>query len=136
MDGVAKGFTASSFTPASLTPPLVLTCLSLTAECFSAFESASWFAVNVLGSDQENIAEQFAFRGADKFGSGRFVDGPHALPLLEDALTVYICKKHSEHAGGDHLVIIGEVSQLYRVCDGMGLVHFKRKFWSVGSAAA
>jgi len=135
-EGEAKGFTASSFTSVSAEPPLVLTCLNLTAECYPAFSVAENFAIGILRPHHQDIAQLFAKRGADKFVPGAFVDGPHGLPMVRDSLATLICKKAADYPGGDHVIIMGEVKSIELGHAGEGMVHYQRRFWGVGEAAA
>jgi flavin reductase ActVB len=124
-DGSAKGFTASSFTSVSANPPLVLACLNLTAECYPVFATAEKFAISILRPHHQELAELFARRGADKFIEGQFVDSHHDLPVV----------KADHFPGGDHVIIVGEVTQSLLGDPGDGMVHYQRKFWGVGDAA-
>lgn len=135
-DGTAKGFTASSFTSVSANPPLVLACLNLTAECYPVFATADKFAISILRPHHQELAERFARRGAEKFVEGHFVDSHHNLPVVKDALATLICKKSDHFPGGDHVIIVGEVTQSLLGDPGHGMVHYQRKFWGVGDSAA
>ena len=110
-DGAAKGFTASSFTSVSANPPLVLACLNLTAECYPMFKTAEKFAISILRPHHQELAELFARRGAEKFVDGHFVDSHHGLPVVKDALATLICRRQDHFPGGDHVIIVGEVTQ-------------------------
>lgn len=135
-EGDAKGFTASSFTSVSADPPLVLTCLNLSAECYPAFAIAQTFAISILRPHHQELAELFARRGADKFSQTNFVDGPHGLPVIKDALATLICKKAYDYPGGDHVIIVGEVYDILLGHHGEGMVHYQRRFWGVGETVA
>jgi flavin reductase ActVB len=135
-EGEAKGFTASSFTSVSADPPLVLTCLNLSAECYPAFKVAQNFAISILRPHHQDIAQLFAKRGADKFVPGQFVDGPYGLPMVSDSLATLICAKAADYPGGDHIIIMGEVKSIELGSAGEGMVHYQRRFWGVGEAAA
>jgi flavin reductase ActVB len=135
-EGEAKGFTASSFTSVSAEPPLVLTCLNLSAECYPAFTVAETFAISILRPHHQELAELFARRGADKFAESSFIDGPHGLPIVADALATLICKKAYDYPGGDHVIIVGEVLESLLGEHGKGMVHYQRRFWGVGEPVA
>jgi flavin reductase ActVB len=135
-DGTAKGFTASSFTSVSASPPLVLACLNLTAECYPVFAVADKFAISILRPHHQELAERFARRGAEKFIQGHFVDSHHGLPVVKDALATLICKKADHFPGGDHVIIVGEVTESLLGDPGDGMVHYQRRFWGVGDTAA
>src|SRR3954465_2141435 len=60
------GVTVNSFASVSLDPPLVLWSLSRTSTSYDAFRQSSHFVVNVLASDQTEVAARFAKSGEDK----------------------------------------------------------------------
>src|SRR6202163_2833119 len=59
-DGNPYGLTCNSFASVSLNPPLVLWSLVLYSSSLNAFQTASHFAVNVLGANQQALANRFA----------------------------------------------------------------------------
>jgi len=66
LDGHLVGLTASSFNSVSLQPPLVLWSLSQAASSMEAFRKGSHYAINILGADQQALAQRFATRGVDR----------------------------------------------------------------------
>ncbi|MEW6645228.1 MAG: flavin reductase family protein [Pseudomonadota bacterium] len=126
--GQPHGFTASSFTPLSLEPPMVLICLNVSAQCFSAFSQSDCFAVSVLRPEHREQALRFATRGADKFGSGRFRTGALGLPQLADSLATFACRVAGRYPGGDHVILTGHVEQASYEDTGSAMVHFVRSF--------
>jgi flavin reductase (DIM6/NTAB) family NADH-FMN oxidoreductase RutF/ADP-ribose pyrophosphatase YjhB (NUDIX family) len=104
------GFTASSFSSVSLEPPLVLICLAKSAECHPVFNSASWFAINILSAADEATAVVFAQRGADKFAATSFGTDEHGSPVLMSAAAALTCEKFDIYDCGDHSVIVGRVA--------------------------
>jgi flavin reductase ActVB len=124
------GFTANSFTAVSLNPPLVLVCLGRNANCMSAFDSATWLAIHILGRDQEAVAASFASRGADKFAGLRIRPGLAAVPVLCGAVATMECRITERVPAGDHLILIAEV---YRTDSAGGdpLLYHRRAFRGV-----
>src|SRR6186713_1030985 len=66
LGGQLIGLTANSFNSVSLAPPLVLWSLARAAGSLSVFAAGSHYAINVLASDQMDLAERFAAKGADR----------------------------------------------------------------------
>src|SRR2546429_8758663 len=54
------GFTANSFNSVSLDPPLILWTISRRSGSLGAFETAERYAVNVLSSEQTDLARRFS----------------------------------------------------------------------------
>jgi len=108
--GVAYGVTVNSFASVSLEPPLVLWSLARTSQSFEAFVQCTTFTVNVLASDQAAIARRFAISGGDKFAQLSLLCGAHAAPRLAGCTAWLECETQSVSDGGDHVVMIGRVS--------------------------
>jgi len=109
--GECVGVTANSFNSVSLEPPLILWSIAKTARSRDAFSRAEHFAVNVLAADQVSLSNHFASRQPDKFAQLDFELGAGDVPLLEGCAARFQCRKVSEHEGGDHVILIGEVVQ-------------------------
>ncbi|MDQ3189205.1 MAG: flavin reductase family protein [Pseudomonadota bacterium] len=110
-DGVPTGLTVNSFNSVSLQPPLVLWSLSLKAGALAAFRDCAKYAINMLASHQLDVAKRFATRGVDRFVGTQWHSGPHDLPLINGAVATLIANNRSQHVEGDHVILIGEVTQ-------------------------
>lgn len=109
VNGKDVGLTANSFNSVSLDPPLILWSIDKKSSNFQAFMNEEHFAVHILSVEQEKLSGQFSRSGIDRF-SGIEVDrGPHGIPLLNDCSARFVCKTHERYAGGDHVIIVGEV---------------------------
>jgi flavin reductase (DIM6/NTAB) family NADH-FMN oxidoreductase RutF len=118
-DGQPTGLTASAFSSVSLEPPLVLVCISRGAQSHPAMLASGRFAVNILGADQEAVAQRFAVRsgpGSDKFAGLRWTRGDLGLPLIDGALAQLECSTVQTYAGGDHTIFLGQVERA-RCCE-------------------
>ena len=120
-DGAAIGLTVNSFTSLSLQPPLILWCLDNLSEWYSQMKPGLSFAINVLASDQRDIAERFAELHPDRFDGILTESGLADLPLVKNALATFECVVEETHEGGDHLIIIGRVAQ-FQSGDGSPLI--------------
>ena len=107
--GDPVGLTANSFTSLSLDPPLLLVCVAKAAASAPALTTAGHFAVNVLQTRQRPASITFSTRGEDRFGCTDWTVGEHGAPLLMDSLSVFECRRHAVHDGGDHVILVGEV---------------------------
>jgi flavin reductase (DIM6/NTAB) family NADH-FMN oxidoreductase RutF len=108
-DGTLRGFTANSFTSVSLDPPLVLVCLSNTADCYSAFRSAASFAINVLSEEQRHVSSAFASKSDDKFREIEYRLSGSGSPLIVGTCAWFDCVSHDTVDAGDHAILIGRV---------------------------
>ena len=113
LDGVDHAMTASAFTSVSLDPPLVLVCSHRTSRFHDAvLESGTW-AVSVLAEEGRDASAWFADRGRPLLGQ---LDGvahhrsPEGAALVDDSLAWLECRTHAVHDGGDHSILVGEVT--------------------------
>ena len=110
--GQLYGMTASSFTSLSLNPPLVLFCVSNRSRGLEEFRAKGRFAVHILRNDQQHIARRFADPRADRSQICGWSVSENGLPILDCHHAVLECRLYSEHSGGDHAILIGEVMAL------------------------
>jgi len=106
--------TVSAFTSVSLEPPLVLFCAEKIARFHDAVLTAGSWAVSVLAEDGEKTARWLATRGRPLDGQLDGVahhPGPvTGAPLLDGALATLECQTAAVYDGGDHSIILGEVT--------------------------
>lgn len=109
-EGVPIGMTISSFNSVSMSPPLVLWSLSLHAMSLPIFRNSPGFAINVLAADQIELAKIFGSRAEDRFDHGTWERSANNGLALEHAAAVIVCKSYAHYDGGDHEIIVGEVT--------------------------
>ena len=111
-DGPA-GATANAVCSLSIEPMLMLACLDRGSRTLLAVQAANRFGISVLHSGQEPIARSFATKApvADKWAgvAWREHDG---IPAIDDALAFVACDLRDVIAGGDHVIVTGEVTAL------------------------
>ena len=107
------GATANAVIALSLDPLLMLASLHRDSRTLAVVGEAGRFAINVLGSEQEDLARRFAGRGpvAAKW-EGVSWSERDGLPWLDAALVSINCELRDRHEGGDHEILIGEVLAL------------------------
>lgn len=123
-DGSDQGMTVSAFCSLSLEPPLVLICIEKTASVHHALTHAEGFVVNVLSSAQEQIARRFSIVDINRFEGVGFTRSTKGYAILDDVLSVIECRRFSMHDGGDHTIIIGEVTTS-RIEPGAPLLYYR-----------
>ena len=111
-DGPA-GATASAVASLSLEPTLMLACLDRGSRTLLAVQAANSFGVNVLGAAQAELARAFSSKApvADKWGGVRWSDRD-GVPALAGVLVWVSCELHDVIAGGDHVIVTGQVRDL------------------------
>jgi flavin reductase (DIM6/NTAB) family NADH-FMN oxidoreductase RutF len=108
--GVDRGMTVGAFCSLSLSPPLVLACVGDDATIADAMRSAKAFALSVLAEDQADLSRLFADTDARGFGGVDNSRGPGGMLLIEGAAARLECRITARYPGGDHTIVIGEVT--------------------------
>jgi flavin reductase (DIM6/NTAB) family NADH-FMN oxidoreductase RutF len=125
--GGAIGITINSFTSVSLEPPLVLWCLDDASDRRDPFVVTERFAVNVLGADCADLSDRFARGEEYRLGPEELERGCSDPPRLRRALSRLSCSVRERIQLGDHLVLIGEVTE-FDTGEGDGLLYFRGRY--------
>jgi flavin reductase (DIM6/NTAB) family NADH-FMN oxidoreductase RutF len=113
LDGARQpvGFSCGSFFSVSLDPQLVGFCVAITSTSWPRF-TRNGFCVNVLTEDQHLLGRRFAANGGDKFAGVAWQPGASGRPQLAEALAWIDCTTTDVHRAGDHMIVVGSVTQL------------------------
>jgi len=103
------GMTANSFSSVSLDPALVLWSCAKSASRYAPFVAAERFCINVLGEAQGDVAMHFAKDGLAFSEDADFVDG---FWHIKNAAARFACTQYAVYEGGDHSIILGQVTQV------------------------
>ncbi|MGI9488426.1 MAG: flavin reductase family protein [Geminicoccaceae bacterium] len=134
-NGTPRGFTANSFTSVSLDPPLLSVCIAKSAASCETFCTAPHFAINILEEGQKDISGLFATQRPDKFQVTRWQKGKAGTPLIEDGLARFECLRHDQVEAGDHVILIGRVTDFaYR--GGQPLGYVRGSYFTLGVEAS
>ena len=114
------GITANSFASVSLDPPLVLWSPAKSAGRFPIFAAAPHYAIHVLSEAQRDIAAAFT-RHVNAFDGLAWHKDAKGTPIIENCHATFICRREATHDAGDHVIIVGRVTDV-RTSDGNGLV--------------
>src|SRR5262249_29491447 len=115
-DGRMSGITVNSLTSVSLEPRLLLWCLGDQSERYDVFAEAESWGVTVLGADEEALALRFA-RAESESIEIREAEQFATAPVLRAGVAHFACRTHDRRVAGDHLIIVGEVTD-FRVKPG------------------
>ena len=133
-NGEPVGMTCQSFSSVSLDPPLVLFVPAKSSRAWPVIHRTGRFCVNVLAADQEDVSQQMATKGVDKFAG---IDWTPAdvtgSPVIEGTLAHLDCTIQTVHESGDHYVVIGRVEHLATSDnDGDPLLYFRGRYRTTG----
>jgi 3-hydroxy-9,10-secoandrosta-1,3,5(10)-triene-9,17-dione monooxygenase reductase component len=107
------GMTANALCSLSLDPLLALVCFANEARTLPIVREARRFGVNVLSSEQEQLAGVFA----SKLPESEKLDGvdhhlEDGVPIIDGTLAWATCQLRQLIPGGDHTIAIGEVMSM------------------------
>ena len=111
-EGDPAGFTCQSFFSLSLEPPLVAFAPGRSSTSWPRVSSSGSICINVLSSDQEDLAWTFSQSGADKFAGVGWSAGANGAPRLQGSLTWLECTIEDVHEGGDHWLVTARVTDM------------------------
>jgi 3-hydroxy-9,10-secoandrosta-1,3,5(10)-triene-9,17-dione monooxygenase reductase component len=130
------GATANAVCSLSIEPMLMLACLDRGSRTLLAVQAANRFGISVLHAGQEPIARTFATKApvADKWDGVAWseCDG---IPAIDGALAFVACDLRDVIAGGDHVIVTGEVTAL-ETSEGDPLVFHGGEYRPLGTYPA
>ncbi len=93
----------------------MLACLDRGSRTLLAVQAANHFGVNVLGAGQEEVARAFSTKApiADKWEGIEWSDRD-GLPAIAGSIAFVGCELRDVLAGGDHVIVTGEVRRWSR----------------------
>lgn len=110
-DGRRNAFTAAWVMQVSFDPLMLALSINRRHSSYALLKAGGGFTVNVLRRGQEDLARHFGQPASvDKLAQVSWRESPRGAPLLDDALAWFECEFVRECPAGDHLVVIGRVS--------------------------
>ncbi len=132
-DGGPMGITINSLASVSLKPPLMLFCLDRKAHVYPLLKQAKFFAVNILGEDQEDLSRHFADYHHHPQPKNIWAAPQQGCPILKHTLGWMICRRTEIVKGGDHDIIIGKTVALHRRSGNLKpLLYFHGRYHKIG----
>jgi flavin reductase (DIM6/NTAB) family NADH-FMN oxidoreductase RutF len=115
-DGRRAGLTATAVCSVSAEPPQLLACINRRSETHRVIARSGVFAINVLASDQQRLAEIFA-GATDVYGDRRFEQAgwrelATGAPVLASCLATFDCRVVESMAAATHSIFIGKVEAM------------------------
>jgi flavin reductase (DIM6/NTAB) family NADH-FMN oxidoreductase RutF len=108
-----SGMTVTSVSSLSVDPPSLIVSINREASSWPLVKRYGFFGVNILTSDQIDIAERFTgksgLKGADRFTGARWTTRASGVPLLADALAAIDCEVEDVVERHSHAIVIGRV---------------------------
>jgi len=122
------GITINSFTSVSASPPLVLVCIDYRSSILTHFRGNSFFGINILSEEQQELSVRFAQRELDRFEGIAWHWGSSGAPLLDGVMAAMECCVEQTVEAGDHAVFIAEVVRAEWRDDANPLLYFASEY--------
>ena len=108
-----SGMTVTSVSSLSVDPPALIVSVNRESSSWPLVKCYGFFGVNILTSDQLDIAERFTgkggLKGADRFAGARWTTRASGVPLLVGALAAIDCEVEDIVERHSHAIVIGRV---------------------------
>jgi flavin reductase (DIM6/NTAB) family NADH-FMN oxidoreductase RutF len=108
------GMTVTSLTSLSASPPRLFS-INRQASSFAPIARHRLFGVNILGSDQQALAERFSNRwlnGRERFEGTDWTHGASGVPLLQRSLAMIECQVEEIIERHSHGIIVGRLASM------------------------
>jgi flavin reductase (DIM6/NTAB) family NADH-FMN oxidoreductase RutF len=108
-----SGMTVTSVSSLSVDPPTLIVSINREASSWPLVKRYGFFGVNILTSDQIDIAERFTgkggLKGAARFAGADWTTRASGVPLLVGALAAIDCEVEEIVERHSHAIVIGRV---------------------------
>lgn len=126
-DGKAHGFTATWVCQASFRNPLLTVAIDKGHDTYQLIKRTGNAVVNILRSDQKDVAEFFGRQREEPQSPHFRRDGGQETPLLADCLGAIRCRVIGEMDARDHVVLLLEATEAEVFGEGTPLVYWSGK---------
>lgn len=130
-DDDISGMTVTSLTSLSASPPRLLVSVNRQASSFALIERFGTFGVNILGSDQQELAARFSnarLKGAQRFQDISWSAGSSGVPLLGHSLANVECRVEEIIERYSHGIIVGSLLSFELSPQLSGLVYWNGEY--------
>ena len=108
-----RGLTATAMCSVCASPPTILVCVNRSADAHSFIVEGGAFCVNLLGAQDQALANRFASldgsKGTIRFEGREWKENVTGAPVLEDALASLDCRVTETFDTETHTIFIGLV---------------------------
>ena len=131
-----SGMTVTSVSSLSVDPPALIVSINREASSWPLVKRYGFFGVNILTSDQIDIADRFTgkggLKGADRFGGARWTTRASGVPLLADALAAIDCEVEDVIERHSHAIVIGRVLDVAVSTRTAALAYWQGRYVAIG----
>jgi len=130
-DDDITGMTVTSLTSLSASPPRLLVSINRQASSFALIERHRLFGINILGADQQQLADRFSngkLKGKQRFEGAIWFSGSSGVPLLGESLAVVECQVEEIIERHSHGIIVGRLLSMELSHRLSGLVYWNGQY--------
>jgi len=130
-DDDITGMTVTSLTSLSANPPRLLVSINRQASSFALIERYRLFGINILGSDQQQLADRFSngkLKGKQRFEGAGWFPGSSRVPLLANSLAAIECQVEEIIERHSHGIIVGRLLNMELSHRLSGLVYWNGQY--------
>jgi flavin reductase (DIM6/NTAB) family NADH-FMN oxidoreductase RutF len=129
------GMTVTSVSSLSLDPPTLIVSINRASSTWPVLKHYGIFGVNLLTSDQLDIAERFSgkngLKGRERFGGGKWVASGPGAPLLVEAAAAIDCVVEDVIERHSHAIVVGRVRDLTLSKHESALAYWHGRYFAV-----
>ena len=128
-----RGLTATAFCSVTAAPPTVLVCVNKSSGTHDTILESKIFCVNVLSTDQMDIARLFSSPASpqERFRKGRWGQLASGAPVLEGCLANIDCMLVDSVNASTHTIFIGRALSITENSTRSPLIYSNREFSSL-----
>jgi flavin reductase (DIM6/NTAB) family NADH-FMN oxidoreductase RutF len=130
-----SGMTVTSVTSLSVDPPTLIVSVNREASSWPLLKRHGFFGVNILASDQLDVAERFAgkggLKGAERFAGAQWTTRISGVPLLVEALSAIDCAVEETIERHSHVIVIGRVLDIRNSGRNAALAYWQGRYVAV-----
>jgi flavin reductase (DIM6/NTAB) family NADH-FMN oxidoreductase RutF len=130
-DGDITGMTVTSLTSLSASPPRLLVSINRQASSFALIERYRLFGINILGADQQQLADRFSngkLKGKQRFEGIAWSNGKRGIPLLANSIATIECQVEEIIERYSHGIIVARLLSMELSHRLSGLVYWNGQY--------
>lgn len=128
------GMTVTSLTSLSIAPPRLLVSVNRQASSYSLIKRDRMFGINILGSDQQELAGRFSnarLTGKQRFEGTAWFTGSCGVVLLTKAVAAIECQVEEIIERYSHAMIVGRMLSMDLTHRLSGLVYWNGQYLQI-----
>ena len=130
-----SGMTVTSVSSLSVDPPALIVSINREASSWPLVKRYGFFGVNILTSDQIDIAERFTgkggLKGAARFAGADWTTRTSGVPLLVGALAAIDCEVEDVVERHSHAIVIGRVLDVAVSARSAALAYWQGRYVAI-----